>query len=389
MPVVNRIADMSEEIAEWRQHLHTIPELGLECHKTAAFVADRLREFGVDEIHEGIAKTGIVAIINGQGEGPTIGLRADMDGLPITEETGVDYASTHEGRMHACGHDGHTAMLLGAAKYLAETRNFSGRVALIFQPDEEDGGGGEVMVKEGIMDRFDIGQVYAMHNAPELQTGTFHLSSGPMMAAADEFNIQVTGVGGHAAWPHTVVDPLLAGTAMVQALQSIVSRNADPLEQLVISVTQIHAGTTHNVIPETCKITGTVRCFSKDVQALAVRRIEEIIAGQAASFGVKAEVMFKFGYPPTVNHPDNADFATQVAQEIAGDSGVDRDAAPTMGAEDFSYMLESRPGAYVNLGQGDGPMCHHPKYNFNDEIGPIGASFFARLVERAQPAPGA
>ena len=385
MPVVNRIADMSKEITAWRQHLHTIPELGLDCFKTAAFVADRLREFGVDEIHEGIARTGIVAIIKGQGDGPTIGLRADMDALPMEETADLEYVSTHAGKMHACGHDGHTAMLLGAAKYLAETRNFSGRVALIFQPDEEDGGGGEVMVKEGIMDRFDIGQVYAMHNAPDEETGTFHINQGAIMAAADEFNIHITGVGGHAAWPHTTVDPILAGCTMVQALQSIVSRNTGPLDQLVISVTQIHTGTAHNVIPETCTINGTLRTLSKDVQAMAVRRMEEIIAGQAASFGVKADLEIKFGYPPTINHPEQAVFAAQVAAEIAGEDRVNDNTQPAMGAEDFSYMLEARPGAYLNLGQGDTAMCHHPQYNFNDEIGPIGASFFARLVERAQP----
>ena len=385
MPVVNRIADMSKEITAWRQHLHTIPELGLDCFKTAAFVADRLREFGVDEIHEGIARTGIVAIIKGQGDGPTIGLRADMDALPMEETADLEYVSTHAGKMHACGHDGHTAMLLGAAKYLAETRNFSGRVALIFQPDEEDGGGGEVMVKEGIMDRFDIGQVYAMHNAPDEETGTFHINQGAIMAAADEFNIHITGVGGHAAWPHTTVDPILAGCTMVQALQSIVSRNTGPLDQLVISVTQIHTGTAHNVIPETCTINGTLRTLSKDVQAMAVRRMEEIIAGQAASFGVKADLEIKFGYPPTINHHEQAIFAAQVAAEIAGEDRVNDNTQPAMGAEDFSYMLEARPGAYLNLGQGDTAMCHHPQYNFNDEIGPIGASFFARLVERAQP----
>lgn len=389
MPVVNRIADMSDEIKAWRRHLHTIPELGLDCFKTAAFVAEKLREFGVDELHEGIAKTGIVAIINGQGEGPTIGLRADMDGLPMEETADLEYASTHEGRMHACGHDGHTAMLLGAAKYLAETRNFSGRVALIFQPDEEDGGGGEVMVQEGIMDTFDIGQVFAMHNAPELEAGTFHLNLGAIMAAADEFTINITGVGGHAAHPHTTVDPVLAGCAMVQALQSIVSRSTDPLDEIVVSVTQIHTGTAHNVIPETCMLNGTLRTFRKEVQTMAVRRMEEIVAGQAASAGVTATFDIKYGYPPTINDPDKAQFAAAVAAEIAGEANVDDNAAPVMGAEDFSYMLEARPGAYINLGQGDGPMCHHPMYNFNDDIGPVGASFFARLVERAQPAPGA
>ena len=388
MPVVNRIADMSDEITGWRRHLHTIPELGLDCYKTAAFVAERLREFGVDEMHEGIAKTGIVAVINGQGDGPTIGLRADMDALPMEETADLEYASTHPGKMHACGHDGHTAMLLGAAKYLAETRNFSGRVALIFQPDEEDGGGGEVMVQEGIMQRFDIGQVFAMHNAPDLEAGTFHLNPGAVMAAADEFSINITGVGGHAAQPHTTVDPVLAGCAMVQALQGIASRNVDPLEQIVLSVTQIHSGTAHNVIPETCMINGTLRTFSKDVQALAVKRMEEIVAGQAVSSGVKASLDMKYGYPPTINNPDKARFAAEVAAEIAGESRVDFNSAPIMAAEDFSYMLEARPGAYINLGQGEGPMCHHPMYNFNDEIGPIGASYFARLVERAQPKVG-
>jgi len=251
LPVINSIAANADQIAEWRHYLHSIPELALDCPKTAEFVAARLKEFGVDELHEGIAQTGIVAIINGRGEGPTIGLRADMDALPITEETGVPYASTHPGKMHACGHDGHTAMLLGAAKYLAETRNFSGRVALIFQPGEEAGGGGEVMVQEGIMDQFDIGQVYAIHNAPNLDLGTFHTNPGPIMAAADTFHIHLSGKGGHAARPHDCVDPVPAACAMVQAFQTIVSRNLKPAERLVISVTQIHTGTTDNGSPET------------------------------------------------------------------------------------------------------------------------------------------
>lgn len=389
MPVVNRIADMSAEMSAWRQHLHTIPELGLECHQTAAFVADRLREFGVDELHEGIAKTGMVAIINGQGAGQTIGLRADMDALPIEEETGVAYASTHPGKMHACGHDGHTAMLLGAAKYLSETRNFSGRVALIFQPAEEFGGGGEVMVQEGIMDTFDISQVYAIHNAPGKDFGSFNTTHGPIMAAADTFHIHITGTGGHAARPQHCVDPVVAACSIVQALQSIVSRNRDPKDSLVISTTQIHTGTTDNVIPETAYINGTVRTFDKEVQAMVVRRMEEIVAGQAASFGLEAKLDFEFGYPPTINDDAKAGFAVQVACEIAGNGAVDDTITPVMGAEDFSYMLEARPGAYLMLGQGDGAGVHHPKYNFNDEIAPIGASFFARLVERAQPVTGA
>lgn len=389
MPVVNRIAALQNDMTTWRQHLHTIPELGLECHKTSAFVAERLREFGVDEMHEGIAKTGIVAIINGKGEGPTIGLRADMDGLPITEDTGLDYASSHDGKMHACGHDGHTAMLLGAAKYMAETRNFSGRVALIFQPAEEAGGGGEVMVQEGIMDTFDIREVYAIHNAPNKEFGSFNTRAGPIMAAADTFHIHLKGKGGHAARPHDSIDPVVAACSMVQALQTIVSRNRNPLDQLVISTTQIHTGTTDNVIPETCYINGTVRTFSKDVQAMVVRRMEEIVAGQAATFNLEASLDFVYGYPPTVNDAGKADFAAQVARDVAGDAGVNPDVEPVMGAEDFSYMLEERPGAYLMLGQGECTGVHHPKYNFNDEIAPIGASFFARIVERAQPVAGA
>ncbi|MGC3936770.1 M20 aminoacylase family protein [Roseobacter sp. EG26] len=389
MPVVNRIADMSTEMTEWRQHLHTIPELGLECHQTAAFVAERLREFGVDAVHEGIAKTGIVAIIEGRGAGPTIGLRADMDALPMTEETGVEYASKHPGKMHACGHDGHTAMLLGAAKYLTETRNFAGRVALIFQPAEEFGGGGEVMVREGIMEKFEISQVYAIHNAPGKDFGKFHTTPGPIMAAADTFHIHVTGKGGHAARPFDAIDPVVAACSIVQALQTIVSRNHNTKDTLVVSTTQIHTGTTDNVIPETAYINGTVRTFDKEVQAMVVKRMEEIVAGQAASFGLKAELTFEFGYPPTVNDAEKAAFAAEVAADVAGAAGVEDRVTPVMGAEDFSYMLEARPGAYLMLGQGDTAGVHHPKYNFNDEIAPIGASFFARIVERAQPVAGA
>ena len=385
MPIINRIGDLAPDMAAWRQHLHSIPELSFDCPKTSAFILERLAEIGVDEVHDGIAQTGVVAIINGQGAGPTIGLRADFDALPIEEETGVPYASTHAGKMHACGHDGHTAMLLGAATYLAETRQFAGRVALIFQPAEEDGGGGEVMVQEGIMERFGIAEVYAIHNAPGKDFGKFHTRGGPIMAAADTFHIHVTGKGGHAARPHDCVDPVVAACAIVSAFQTIVSRNHKPLDQLVISTTQVHAGTTDNVIPETAYLNGTVRTFSKDVQAMVVRRMEEIVAATAKAYGCEATLDFEFGYPPTVNDADKAGFAARVAAEVAGDVGVDADVEPVMGAEDFSYMLEERPGAYLMLGQGEGAGVHHPKYNFNDEIAPIGASFLARLVETAQP----
>ncbi|WP_282168157.1 M20 aminoacylase family protein [Ruegeria atlantica] len=385
MPVVNRIADYSADMAAWRKHLHSIPELEFECHETAAFVADRLREFGVDELHEGIAKTGIVAIINGRGEGPTIGLRADMDALPIPEETGVEYASTNPGKMHACGHDGHTTMLLGAARYLAETRNFRGRVALIFQPAEEEGGGAGVMVEEGIMDRFDIFQVYALHNAPNLPVGAFHTTPGPIMAAVDTFEVHIQGVGGHGAMPHEARDPVMAACGIAQAIQTIVSRNNYALDDLVVSVTQIHTGTVNNVIPDTAFINGTVRTFDPTVQQMVIERMEQIVEGQATSYGVEARLDYEKNYPATINDGEKAGFAAEVARDVSGAERVVGNMGREMGAEDFSYMLQSRPGAYLFLGQGEGAGLHHPKYNFNDEIAPVGASFFARIVEKAQP----
>ena len=388
MPVVNRIAGYADEMKTWRRHLHTMPELMFDCHKTAAFVAEKLRAFGVDEIHEGIAESGIVAIINGQGAGPTIGLRADMDALPMSEVTGLDYASQVDGMMHACGHDGHTTMLLGAAQYLAETRNFSGRVALIFQPAEEEGGGGNVMVQEGILDRFDVGEVYALHNAPGTPVGQFYTTMGPIMAAVDTFEVHITGKGGHGAYPHECIDPIVAAVGMVQAIQTIVSRNHDGRKEIVISVTQIHAGTVNNVIPETAYINGTVRTFDAETKALVAKRLPEVVAGQAASYGVEAEFSYEEGYPATVNDPDRAAFAAEVAREIAGEAGVTTDAVPEMGAEDFSYLLNARPGAYLFVGNGETAGLHHPAYDFDDETAAYGASFFARLVERAQPVKG-
>ena len=385
MPVINRIADFAPDMKAWRRHIHQNPELMFDCHQTAAFVAARLREFGVDEIHEGIATSGVVGIIRGQGDGPAIGLRADMDALPIQEATGAEYASTVPGKMHACGHDGHTTMLLGAARYLAETRNFRGSVALIFQPAEEGGGGAEVMVQEGILDRFGIAEVYALHNAAGLPVGHFVAGLGPIMAAADSFHIDIKGKGGHGAYPQSTADPVIAAVNMVAAIQSIVSRNHDPVAELVISVTQIHAGSADNIIPETAYLNGTVRSFDKKVQAMAVRQLETVVAGIAAAHGVAADFRYEYGYPPTVNDSDRATFAASVAREVSGDSAVNLGEIREMWSEDFSYMLEKRPGAYLNIGNGDSAKVHHPAFDFNDEASAFGASFFARLVERAQP----
>lgn len=388
MPIINRIADIADDMTTWRRHLHTIPELGFECPKTAAFIKERLEEFGVDEIHDGIAQTGIVAIINGTGEGRTIGLRADFDALPIEEDTGVEYVSTHPGKMHACGHDGHTSMLLGAAKYLIETRNFSGRVALIFQPAEEEGGGAQVMCQEGMMDRFDIAEVYGIHNFPGAEFGTFHTTPGPIMAAVDSFTIQIKGRGGHGAMPHETADPVVAACGIVQAIQTIISRNTHSGQERVISVTQIHTGSASNIIPDSAMINGTVRTFDKDTHELIQKRMREIVAGQAASYGVEAELDYEIGYPATVNAEEQTEFAAQVAREVVGDANVDANASKVAGAEDFAYMLEERPGAYLFLGAGEGAGLHHPKFNYNDEVSPIGASFFVRMVETAQPVGG-
>ena len=385
MPVINRIADFTPDMTAWRRHLHTIPELMFECHQTAAFVVERLREFGITEIHEGIATTGIVAIIEGQGDGPTIGLRADMDALPMQEETGLPYASMVDGMMHACGHDGHTTMLLGAARYLAETRNFKGRVALIFQPAEENGGGGEVMVKEGILDTFDIKEVYALHNAPGVEVGNFYTTPGPIMAAADSFDIHIVGNGGHGAMPHATTDPIMAAVGIANAIQTIVSRNNYSQDNLVVSITQIHTGSADNVVPEKAYMNGTVRTFDPAVRTMVMARLEAIVAGQAAAYGVEARMDYLVGYPATINEPERTEFAADVAREIAGDAGVDGNAPPEMGAEDFAYLLEKRPGSYLFVGNGDTAGLHHPEYDFDDEAAAAGASFFAKLIERALP----
>ena len=385
MPVLNRIAAFAPEMKAWRRHLHANPELSFDCFKTAAFIADRLAEIGVDEVHTGIAKTGLVAIINGQSDGPTIGLRADMDALPIQETTGADHASTVPGKMHACGHDGHVAMLLGAAKYLAETRRFKGRVALIFQPAEEDGAGGQVMVQEGIMDRFDIAQVYGIHNAPNVPLGHFLTTPGALMASVDTAFVHITGKGGHGATPHDCVDPVVAVVGMVQAVQTIIPRNVYALDEAVLSVTQIHTGTASNIIPETAMFCATIRAFKPEVRALLKKRFHEIVAGHATAYNVTAKIDYDWGYPATVNHPDEAAFAIKTAAEIVGQAATNGNANREMGSEDFSYMLNARPGAYLFMGIGPAAGLHHAAYDFNDDAAPIGASFFAKLVERAQP----
>ncbi len=385
MPVLNRIAALAPEMTAWRRHLHAHPELAFDCHATADFIAARLAEIGVDEVHRGIARTGIVALIRGQRPGPCIGLRADMDALPIAETTGAAHASTIAGKMHACGHDGHVTMLLGAAAYLCETRAFAGTVALIFQPAEEEGGGGEAMVREGMMDRFGIEKVWGIHNQPNAPFGHFTTTPGPIMAAVDTATVTVRGKGGHGANPHECTDPVIAVVAMVQGMQTILSRNVSALDEAVVSVTQIHAGTASNIIPETAWFQATIRSFRPELREMLRTRVHEIVAGHAAAFGVTAEVDYDWGYPATVNHAAETAFAARVAAEVSGEAAVNAAAPREMGSEDFAYMLQARPGAYLFMGTGPGAGLHHPAFDFNDEAAPIGASFFARLAERALP----
>ncbi|MET0942126.1 MAG: M20 aminoacylase family protein [Mesorhizobium sp.] len=384
MPILNRAAEMQDEIAGWRRHLHSIPELNFDLYETSAFVAQKLKEFGCDEVATGIARTGVVGIIKGRrGDGSTIGLRADMDALPILEATSKAYASQRAGKMHACGHDGHTAMLLGAAKYLTETRNFPGSVAVIFQPAEEGGGGGNVMVQEGMMERFAIGKVFGMHNMPGLPIGEFAIRPGPIMAATAEFTVKVKGKGGHAAMPHRTIDPIVVASQMVTSLQTIASRTTDPVESIVVSVTKIHGGDAYNVIPETVEFAGTVRTLKKEVAARAGERIHAICQGIAAAYGATVDVHYDSNYPVTFNHPEETAFAGDIAASIAGDSQVHRNIQPLMGGEDFSYMLEARPGAFIFIGNGDTANLHHPAYDFNDDVIPHGISYWVRLAETA------
>ncbi|MER9292889.1 M20 family metallopeptidase [Mesorhizobium sp. M0518] len=384
MPILNRAAEMQDEVAGWRQHLHQTPELNFDVFKTAAFVTEKLKAFGCDDVVTGLGKTGVVGVIRGrQGEGPTIGLRADMDALPLNEISGKPYASTIPGKMHACGHDGHTAMLLGAAKYLAETRNFTGSVAVIFQPAEEGGGGGNEMVKDGMMERFDISKVFGMHNMPGLPVGQFALRPGPIMAATAEFTITVRGKGGHAAMPHGTIDPIVITSQLVGALQTIASRSTDPVEAVVVSVTKFHAGDAYNIIPETAEIAGTVRTLRKEIAKKSEERIRSICDGLATAFGAKIEVDYQANYPVTFNHAEETVFAGDVATSVAGDAHVHRGIQPVMGGEDFSYMLEARPGAFIFIGNGDTAGLHNPAYDFNDEVIPHGMSYWVKLAETA------
>lgn len=385
MPVINSIAAFADDMKEWRRHLHQHPELGQNCPETAGFVVERLREFGVDEIHEGIAISGVVAVINGQGDGPTIGLRADMDALPITETTGATWASQNDGKMHACGHDGHTTMLLGAARYLAQTRNFKGRIALIFQPAEETGGGAELMVEEGVLDRFAIKEIYALHNLPELPVGQFTTTPGPIMASVDSFHVDIKGEGGHGAYPHDTRDPIPAALSIAQGMATIVSRNHRAIDDLVVSVTMIHSGTADNVIPDDAYLGGTVRTFDPDVKVMVKRRMADIVAGHATAFNVDATLRYDEGYPPTVNAPAQTEFAVEVARGVAAEGIVVADQQREMGAEDFAYFLQEKPGAYLFVGNGDTAGLHQSNYDFNDATAPYGASFFACIAERALP----
>ncbi len=384
MPVINRAAELAPEIAEWRRALHGMPELNFDLPRTSAFVADKLRSFGVDEVVTGMAQSGVVAVVRGQrGAGPVIGLRADMDALPINEASGVDWSSASPGRMHACGHDGHTAMLLGAARHLAEPRNFAGTAVFIFQPAEEGGGGGRVMVEEGLMERFGISRVFGLHNMPGVPLGTFAIRPGAIMASTAEFTITIRGKGGHAAMPDRTIDPIVAASQMVLGLQTIVSRNADPVEALVVSVTKFHAGDAYNIIPETAEIAGTVRTLKKELAALAESRIRALVAGIAAATGTEAALDYDANYPVTYNHEAETEFAIGVARDVVGEANVNPAVPPTMGGEDFSYMLEARPGAFIFMGNGKTAGLHHPAYDFNDEAIPVGVSYWVRLVETA------
>ncbi|HVZ52038.1 MAG TPA: M20 aminoacylase family protein [Pseudolabrys sp.] len=385
MPIVNRVADLHADILAWRRDIHAHPELLYDVNRTAGLVAEKLREFGCDEVVTGIGRTGVVAVIRGRkgNSDKAIGLRADMDALPIEEANDLPYKSKVPGKMHACGHDGHTAMLLGAARYLAETRNFDGSAVVIFQPAEEGGAGGKAMVDDGMIDRFGIGEVYGMHNYPGMPVGQFGIRPGPVMAAADYITIDIEGVGGHAARPHLTIDPVLVAAQIIVGIQAIVSRNVDPLKSAVVSIPMVRAGNADNVIPQTVQLKGTVRSLSEDVRTLLETRLRQVVEGTAAAHGAKATLTYRRNYPVLVNHEKQTHFAAGVAAAVAGENRVDPDLPPMMGAEDFSFMLNERPGAFIWIGNGDSAGLHHPSYNFNDDVIPYGTSYWVKLVETA------
>jgi hippurate hydrolase len=386
MPVKNRFAELLPDITAIRRDLHEHPEILFETHRTAKVVADHLTAIGCEEVVTGIGRTGVVGVIKGKTDtkGRVIGLRADMDALPIVEATGLPYASKTPGAMHACGHDGHTAMLMGAAQYLAETRNFDGTVVVIFQPAEEGGAGGKEMCDDGMMDRWNIDEVYGMHNWPGMPLGTFGIRTGAFFAATDQFEITVEGKGGHAAKPQETIDSTLIASHVVVALQSIASRNADPTDQVVVSVTSIESSSkAFNVIAQRVMLKGTVRTMSKDMRALAETRLKALAEGTASAFGAKADVNYIKGYPVMVNSPEQTEFAADIARSVSGDCA---EAPLVMGGEDFAFMLEERPGAYILVGNGEGASVHHPEYNFNDDVIPAGCSWWAEIVEKRMPA---
>ena len=376
---VDKITQLAPELAEWRRDLHRHPELAFHETRTSEVVAQKLESFGI-EVHRGIAKTGVVGVLRAGESDRAIALRADMDALPIREANEFEHRSTNDGVMHACGHDGHTTMLLGAARYLAETRAFDGTVYFVFQPAEEDGGGGQVMVKEGLFERFPARQVYGMHNFPGMPVGDFGLCVGPMLAAADLIELSVECSGGHAAMPHLGTDGVLVATQLVQALQAIVARNVDPLDNAVISVTTIHGGDAFNVMPARVEMTGCVRTFRDEVQQLLERRIRDIGEAICEAHGALFELSYQRNYPATVNTEAEVERAAAAAAEVG--RRVDTGMRPIMGSEDFSFMLRERPGAFIGIGNGPSSALHTPRYDFNDEILPIGASYWARLVER-------
>ena len=388
MPLLDRVVALSDEIQAWRQDFHENPELLYDVHRTAGIVAEKLRAFGVDEVVTGIGQTGVVGVIRGkrQASGKVLGMRADMDALPIDEETNLPYRSKTPGKMHACGHDGHTAMLLGAAKYLAETRDFDGTAVLIFQPAEEGGAGAKAMMDDGVLTRFGVQEVYGMHNMPGVPVGTFAIRSGPIMAAADRFEVRFTGKGGHGAKPDATVDTLLVATQCVNLLQSVVARNVDPLDNAVLSVTAIASGEAFNVIPQHALIRGTVRTLKKETRDLVETRFRAIVEATAKAFGAECRIEYDRGYPVTYNHAAQTKLAVDIARQVAGAEGVDDAIVSMMGAEDFSFMLEERPGAYILVGNGDTAYCHHPAYNFDDRAAAYGASYWAKLAETAMPA---